>query len=42
MLAWGILAFSLDWLNDAVVDLSGLYGSDFAWQVYQGRMDFRS
>ncbi|MBF8743785.1 permease-like cell division protein FtsX [Pseudomonas guariconensis] len=30
VLAWGILAFSLDWLNDAVVDLSGLYGSDFA------------
>src|SRR5690606_6543866 len=30
LLAWGILAFSLDWLNDAVIGLSGLYGSDFA------------
>jgi cell division transport system permease protein len=28
--AWGILAFGLDWLNDAVTGLSGLYGSDFA------------
>lgn len=30
LLAWGILAFGLNWLNDAVVGLSGLYGSDFA------------
>ncbi|MBA1202331.1 ABC transporter permease [Pseudomonas capeferrum] len=30
VLAWGILAFSMSWLNDAVVGLSGLYGSDFA------------
>ncbi|PYB86687.1 permease-like cell division protein FtsX [Pseudomonas soli] len=30
VLAWGILAFGLNWLNDAVVGLSGLYGSDFA------------
>ena len=30
VLAWGILAFALDWLNDAVVGLSDLYGSDFA------------
>ena len=29
LLAWGILAFGLNWLNDAVVGLSGLYGSDF-------------
>ena len=29
-LAWGILAFGLNWLNQAVVGLSGLYGSDFA------------
>ncbi|ARS50886.1 permease-like cell division protein FtsX [Ectopseudomonas hydrolytica] len=28
--AWLLLAFGLDWLNDAVVRLSGLYGSDFA------------
>ena len=28
--AWGVLAFGLDWLNQAVVGLSGLYGSDFA------------
>jgi cell division transport system permease protein len=30
ILSWGILAFGLNWLNDAVVGLSGLYGSDFA------------
>ncbi|HYQ51961.1 MAG TPA: permease-like cell division protein FtsX, partial [Pseudomonas sp.] len=30
MLAWGILAFGLNWLNEAVVGLSGLYDSDFA------------
>ena len=30
ILAWGILAFGLNWLNDAVVGLSGLYNSDFA------------
>ncbi|OAI95037.1 permease-like cell division protein FtsX [Pseudomonas putida] len=30
ILSWGVLAFGLNWLNDAVVDLSGLYGSDFA------------
>ena len=28
--AWGVLAFGLNWLNEAVVGLSGLYGSDFA------------
>ncbi|MBP8171790.1 MAG: permease-like cell division protein FtsX [Pseudomonas sp.] len=30
LLAWLVLAFGLDWLNDAVVRLAGLYGSDFA------------
>ena len=30
VLSWGVLAFGLDWLNDAVVKLAGLYGSDFA------------
>ena len=30
ILSWGLLAFGLDWLNDAVVGLAGLYGSDFA------------
>lgn len=30
VLAWLLLAFGLDWLNDAVVRLAGLYGSDFA------------
>lgn len=30
VLAWGILAFGLNWLNEAVVGLSGLYDSDFA------------
>ena len=28
--AWGVLAFGLDWLNDAVIKLAGLYGSDFS------------
>lgn len=30
LLAWGVLAFGLNWLNAAVVRLAGLYGSDFA------------
>ncbi|MET1080398.1 MAG: permease-like cell division protein FtsX [Pseudomonas sp.] len=30
LLAWGVLVFGLDWLNEAVVRLAGLYGSDFA------------
>lgn len=30
LLAWGVLAFGLSWLNAAVVRLAGLYGSDFA------------
>ncbi|CAD5106035.1 permease-like cell division protein FtsX [Zestomonas carbonaria] len=30
LLAWAVLAYSLDWLNGAVVRLAGLYGSDFA------------
>ncbi len=30
VLAWLVLAYGLSWLNDAVVDLAGLYGSDFA------------
>ena len=30
VLAWGVLAFGLNWLNDSVVGLSGLYGSNFA------------
>lgn len=30
LLAWALLAFGLDWLNEAVVRLAGLYGSDFA------------
>ncbi|MCY1293678.1 Cell division protein FtsX [compost metagenome] len=30
LLAWAVLAYSLGWLNDAVVRLAGLYGSDFA------------
>ncbi|MCV4265225.1 permease-like cell division protein FtsX [Pseudomonas capsici] len=29
-LSWGVLAFGLGWLNDSVVGLAGLYGSDFA------------
>lgn len=30
LLAWLVLGYSLGWLNDAVVRLAGLYGSDFA------------
>lgn len=30
LLAWGLLAFGLDWLNQSVTALAGLYGSDFA------------
>jgi cell division transport system permease protein len=30
LLAWLVLAYGLNWLNDAVVRLAGLYGSDFA------------
>ena len=30
LLAWAILAFGLNWLNDAVIGVSGRYGSDFA------------
>jgi len=30
ILSWGVLAFGLDWLNDAVIGLPGSYGSDFA------------
>ena len=30
LLAWLVLVYSFDWLNQAVVRLSGLYGSDFA------------
>jgi cell division transport system permease protein len=29
LIAWALLAFGLDWLNEAVVGLAGLYGSDF-------------
>lgn len=29
ILSWALLAFGLDWLNSAVVNLAGLYGSDF-------------
>jgi len=28
--AWALLAFGLNWLNEAVIELAGLYGSDFA------------
>jgi cell division transport system permease protein len=28
--AWALLVFGLSWLNAAVLDLAGLYGSDFA------------
>ena len=30
LLAWLVLAFGLDWRNDAVVRLAGLSGRDFA------------
>ncbi|MDM8349037.1 permease-like cell division protein FtsX [Pseudomonas sp. sp1636] len=30
LLAWLLLAYGLGWLNDAVIRLAGLYGSDFA------------
>lgn len=30
ILSWGVLAFGLNWLNEAVVGLAGLYGSDFS------------
>ncbi|WP_295469896.1 permease-like cell division protein FtsX [uncultured Pseudomonas sp.] len=30
VLSWGVLAFGLNWLNESVIDLAGLYGSDFA------------
>ncbi|POA22450.1 cell division protein FtsX [Pseudomonas sp. FW300-N1A1] len=30
ILSWGVLAFGLNWLNDAVTGLAGLYGSNFA------------
>ncbi|MDO9625277.1 MAG: permease-like cell division protein FtsX [Pseudomonas sp.] len=30
LLAWLVLAYGLGWLNDAVMRLAGLYGSDFA------------
>ena len=30
VLAWGLLAYGLGWLNQSVVGLSSLYGSDFA------------
>ncbi|WP_434457637.1 cell division protein FtsX [Stutzerimonas urumqiensis] len=30
LLAWLLLAYGLGWLNEAVVRLAGLYGSDFA------------
>ncbi|SQF93933.1 cell division protein FtsX [Paucimonas lemoignei] len=30
LLSWGVLAYGLDWLNDAVIGLAGLYGSDFS------------
>ncbi|MFN3356858.1 MAG: permease-like cell division protein FtsX [Pseudomonas sp.] len=30
ILSWAVLAFGLNWLNDAVVGLAGLYGSNFA------------
>ncbi|WP_110949436.1 permease-like cell division protein FtsX [Pseudomonas bohemica] len=30
ILSWGVLAFGLDWLNEAVVRLAGLYGSNFS------------
>jgi len=30
LLAWGLLAYSLSWLNQAVTRLASLYGSDFS------------
>lgn len=30
LLAWLVLAYGLAWLNEAVLELAGLYGSDFA------------
>ncbi|PTU74326.1 permease-like cell division protein FtsX [Pseudomonas mangrovi] len=30
LLAWAVLAYGLNWLDQAVVRLAGLYGSDFA------------
>ncbi|MEQ7918872.1 permease-like cell division protein FtsX [Xanthomonas sp. WHRI 1810A] len=30
VLSWGVLAFGLNWLNESVVRLAGLYGSNFA------------
>lgn len=30
VLAWGLLEYGLGWLNESVVGLAGLYGSDFA------------
>lgn len=30
LLSWLVLAYGLHWLNDAVIRLAGLYGSDFA------------
>lgn len=30
LIAWGLLAFGLGWLNEAVIGLAGLYGSDFS------------
>ena len=29
LIAWGLLAYGLGWLNEAVIGLAGLYGSDF-------------
>jgi len=29
LIAWLLLAYGLSWLNEAVMDLAGLYGSDF-------------
>ena len=30
VLAWLLLAFGLDWLNESVVELAQLYGSEFS------------